>query len=276
MTQKFKVISLHMTCDCDLNCPFCYAFKGVKSKPKTFWYGLIPYIKKLAPQVAAGGGELFTDPKFVREFSMQCMAEGLIFNITTNGRALMKMNDTELAAVLRYITMVSISFDEFKVQSADDVYNYMHLVHRIHKLTHCQVGCNLLVTPNIKLVNTVVRLFSAGAESYRVDRVYALHPKNMPHSDILARRDEYVYLTGKYERFYVDDLSKMVLEEKTYGLWDHPCHFMRDMVSINQKGEVLGCSFDKEPLLTLKRPEDLLKIRKVKYKPRYLCPYVIK
>jgi hypothetical protein len=85
-------------------------------------------------------------------------------------------------------------------------------------------------------------------------------------------------LTYKFKSFYADDMTKMVMEESSYGNWKHSCHYGKDLVSINELGEITGCSFDcsKDALLKLEKPNDLMKITKVKVCERFNCPYLIK
>ena len=122
-------------------------------------------------------------------------------------------------------------------------------------------------------VNIVKFIFSMG-----VDRIFALYPKNQKRLNILKHIKEYIYLTGTYEHFYVDDLSKMILEEKKYSNWKNPCHYGKDIISINEQGFITGCSFDSsdEALLMLTKPKDILKITKIKIKKRFACPYIQK
>jgi MoaA/NifB/PqqE/SkfB family radical SAM enzyme len=277
--KKFTVISIHYTTECNLNCPFCYKVRTNKSEEKSrdFWIKLIPYIKQLTNQVALGGGEPFVDKKFIIKFGKECKRYKLIFNVTSNGRLLMNLSDKELKEVLRNVKMISLSFDDNKIKSKEDLINYKKLVGRIKTITKCQVGSNLLINEEmfkkniLNFVTIVNYLFKNG-----VDRVFALYPKNMKKIDILKHKNQYAFLTDKYEHFYVDDLTKMIFEQNTYLNWKIPCHYGKDLISINEKGYITGCSFDKDKdaILKLEQPKDLLKIKKLIFEERFSCPFL--
>ena len=275
MKYKFNTISMHPYTACNMNppCPFCYKKKCApqQEKPEQFWLDLVKPIakSKLAPQLACGGGEPFMKPDFIKKLGKECKSNKLILNVTTNGKLLMYKTDNELKELLKDITMISISVDSFKVPDKKAYLDIKDLIVRIKSLTKCEVGINFLVEAKIKdLISQVNELFNF----LKADRVFALCPKNIPQS-ILKHAPELEILGLKYEHFYVDDLTKKLLEE---GMppWKTPCHFGKDIVSINEKGEVTGCSFCSKPLLTINAPEDILKIGKIKPSPRYSCPYL--
>jgi organic radical activating enzyme len=285
MEKKYKVIACHpYTGGCDRSCSFCYKKKEVTkdTKPLDFWYELIPYMAQLTDQLACGSnGEPFMDSAFVSKFAKTCKDNNLICNVTTNGKKLMEMKDNELQSVLSDITMVSISFDSEKIRNAQDTENYKKLVQRIKKLTTCQIGCNLLVEEylyqnkgnmqGLKLAVLVSWLFKI----VKIDRVFALYPKNIKGPDIKNNRLAYEYLTSIYENFYTDDLSKMILEQG-YTDWSKPCHYGQDIISIDESGYICGCSFDNpdKAILKLEKPEDLLQIKEIKIEERFKCPYL--
>ena len=273
--KKYKVVSIHASNICDMGCPFCYKKKGdIKPNEKLF-YGLPKYLKQITNQVAMGGGEITLFPEFVKKFGKECKKNNLILNITTNGRQLMKMDDKELKEVLKDITLLSISFDEYKVKTKKDLDNYIKLVQRIKKLTKTQVGSNLLVNEKmfenkgINFIKIVDNLFKIG-----IDRVFALSPKNIPCPDILKFKLIYQYLTIKYEHFYIDDMSKMVLEEGKYSNWKNKCHRGTGLISINEDGGISSCSFA-EPFTYIKKPSDILKLNipKAEMGTKY-CPFL--
>lgn len=279
--RKYKVISLHPYLKgCNLSCPFCYVnkMKTKDTKPREFWYGLIPNMAKLTNQIALGcEGEPFMDINFVKKFSKGCVENGLICNVTSNGRLLMDLNDKELKETLKNITLLSISFDNHKIKIKKDLNNYIKLVKRIKKHTKCQVGSNLLVNEKmfgkkgLGFKKIVDNLFKIGC-----DRVFALCPKNIPCPDILKFKLIYQILSIKYEHFYIDDLSKMILEMGKYNNWCKSCHYGKGFISINKEGVVTGCSFDgnNNALLKLEKPKDILKIKNIKVKDRFNCPYL--
>jgi len=276
--KKYSVVSIHYTTNCDLNCSFCYKTRVDKKleKPRKFWFDLVPYIKKISNQIALGGGEPFLDTKFIIKLGNICKKNKVILNVTTNGKKLVTLSDIELKKVLKNITMVSISYDREKIKLFKDAQNYKLLIDKIKANTKTRVGCNLLIDESMfdkkgSFVNTVKFIFSMG-----VDRIFALYPKNQKRLNILKHIKEYIYLTDTYEHFYVDDLSKMILEEKKYSNWKNPCHYGKDIISINEQGFITGCSFDSsdEALLMLTKPKDILKITKIKIKKRFACPYI--
>jgi len=279
MEKRFKVISIHYTTKCNMNCPFCYKKRTDESeeKPLIFWYNLVPYVSKLTEQIALGGGEPFTNINFIKKFGKVCRENNLILNITSNGKLLMPLSDKELRSVLKNITMVSLSFDEHKIKTSEDSVAYHNLVNRIKRLTKTQVGTNLLISEKMfeedNFVKLVDFLFTIG-----IDRVFALCPKNFNCPDVLKFKEIYLTLTKKYPTFFVDDLTKMILEEKKYGGWEKSCHYGKEIVSINEKGFVMGCSFDldDDALLKLENPKDILKIKNIKTKERFSCPYLVR
>lgn len=288
MEKRFKVISIHYTTECSMNCLFCYKKRSAKEdeKPFEFWYELVPYLKDLTNQIALGGGEPFTNMEFIRKFGALCKENGLIFNITSNGKLLKELSNKELGELLKNVTMISLSYDDFKVKDEKEKAEYFDLVRRIKNSRNVtekgrvQVGCNLLVTENLlkknygtDLVRLVKELFDNG-----IDRVFALYPKNSEilAPDILKYKKIYVFLTKNYPMFFVDDLTKMILESGKYKDWQKPCHYAKDLISINELGEITGCSFDsgEKALLELSEPKDILKIDDVKGEERFSCPYL--
>ncbi len=273
--KRFKVISIHYTTECNMNCPFCYKKRADKSEEKSleFWYDLIPYASKLTNQIALGGGEPFINIDFIKKFGRVCKKNKVLLNITSNGKLLIPLSDREIKEIFKNITMVSLSFDKYKISSEQDLINYINLVKRIKRSTKTQIGSNLLVQDfdHSELVKIVNMLFKIG-----VDRVFALCPKNMP-SDVLELKDAYTYLTLKYPNFYVDDLTQQILGENKYKDWCKECHYFKDIISINEKGFITGCSFDDESkaLLKLEEPKDILKIKKIDGEKRFSCPYLI-
>lgn len=280
MRYQYQVISIHpWTGGCDINCPFCYKKHKNKKTTKSnkFWIDLVKYCKKLAPQIACGAdGEPFMNIPFIRKLSDECKKQKVILNITTNGKILSKLSDKKLKEALKGITMVSISFDRYKYPAYKDLKKYHELVDRIHKLTKVQVGCNLLIDKEmfkqygLPFLNLVSYMF----DIIKIDRVFSLYPKNIEGPNILEYKEAYFYLTRQYPMFFVDDLTKMVISENKYSRWKNPCHFAKDLISINEKGEVMGCSFDSKPLLILKKPKDLFKAKHLNSSKRYQCPYL--
>ena len=106
------------------------------------------------------------------------------------------------------------------------------------------------------------------------DRVFSLYPKNEQGPDILEKKHYFEYLSTKHPDFYIDDLTFKILNEGKYKDWSKPCHYGRDIISINEKGQVSGCSFSNDYKLTLEKPSDILKINDVCFEDRFTCPYL--
>jgi organic radical activating enzyme len=272
--NKFELAAIHFSRKCNLNCSFCYRpHNKIKELPRNYWIRSVKYLKELGvEQIALGGGEPFLEPEFIKRFSKECLDQNMIFNITTNGTPLFRLNNIELAEVLTGVTMVSVSLDSEKIRHyPDGLPSYFQLVERINDETETLVGCNLLVTDHVakNIVPIVKMLFDVCG----VDRIFALCPKNIPAPDILKVRNSYLYLTSKYPNFYVDDLTNKIVTEGKYKNWRSPCHFGK-LLSIDEQGFVKGCSFDTKSLFRAKTPKELLKAKTIKIQERHNCPYL--
>ena len=162
--------------------------------------------------------------------------------------------------------------DKEKIKSSDDALKFFDLVRRIKKLGVCQVGCNLLVDKDIdnkKLYIIVTGLLK------EVDRVYALYPKNIVGPDIIKNKMKLTYqlLTFSNEHFYVDDLTNLILKEGGYSNWKSPCHYGK-ILSIDEVGNVKGCSFEENVLFKMDKPKDILKLSGLKIEERLVCPFL--
>jgi hypothetical protein len=267
--KQFKVVSMHICSDCNLSCPMCYKKKREgEQKPFSFFKELIPYASELTDQIAVGGGEPFLHPKEIMAMGKECKNNGMVMNVTTNGTQPMEQE------YVKDVEMVSVSFDKYKRPTVKDLVEYCETIHELKKYT--RVGVNLLIDKAMfDPVNIFPRIvdtfFFAGAE-----RIFALYPKNWDFIDIIPYTDVYAALTTMYKHFYIDDLTNMILREQRYGGWKNPCHYGKDIISINEFGEVTGCSFDgkDDAVLKLDRPEDILEIKKVKMQERHSCPYL--
>jgi MoaA/NifB/PqqE/SkfB family radical SAM enzyme len=237
-------------------------------KPEQWWIDLIPHLTCITEQVAMGGGEPFLHQEFLQKFGEKCKENNLIFNVTTNGTVPIQ------TGVLKNIEMLSVSLDKYKYPGKDGLKKYLGTTKELSK--HVRVGCNLLVEDwmlkdNKFFVWVISKLYTEG----NVERIFALLPKNWPMPDILKHRDLFMALSTIYEHFYVDDCTRMIITEKSYDKWKHPCHYGTDMVAINEYGQVTGCSFSDEILCTLDGPIRLRQqLMNLRIKKRYQCPYL--
>jgi len=266
-----KVVSVHFTNECNGNCPFCYREKGKETMDETLFLGLPRYLKDVTNQVALGGGEPTLHADIVQRFAQECSDYDLICNATTNGVLFREWNDEQISNFCENLTMISLSMDRAKTWYWKDGNEFLDTCNRLKK--YAQVSCNLLVDENMMEGDNFIKvtdlLFNKG-----LDRIFALYPKNFPGPDILPKRKHYEYLSTKYEKFYVDDLTCKILDEEKYSDWNEPCHYGRDIVSIDEKGRVSGCSFCDDYKLKVEKPSDVLKISDIKFEDRFNCPYL--
>ncbi|HDD72574.1 MAG TPA: hypothetical protein ENG00_00620 [Candidatus Aenigmarchaeota archaeon] len=72
----------------------------------------------------------------------------------------------------------------------------------------------------------------------------------------------------------MDDLTYRILEEGRYRNWKEPCHYGKDIISIDEMGRVAGCSFSRDYKLLLEKPGDVLKVLNLDFEERFSCPYL--
>jgi len=268
MEDKFKVVSIHFTTVCNYNCPFCYKAKTNKMMDKDLFLGLPAYLKEITDQVALGGGEPLLFPRLVNAFAKRCKDNNLICNLTTNGSTIEKIPKRWL----KHLTMISISFDKSKIKTNKDVVRYVEATKKVRE-AGVGVGCNLLIDEwmfkDLRFIRLVDFLMK------HVDRVFALYPKSAYTVDILPFKHYYQFLSMRYKHFYVDDLTLEILQQG-YTDWKKPCHYGKDIISIDEEGFVTGCSFDsqKQAVIKIEKPIDIMKIKKIKFKERFACPYL--
>lgn len=289
MNKRFEVASIHLCRECNMHCKFCYRdhSPAVNEKDMNFWVNLIPYLKKLnIDQIAVGGGEPMLRGDMMYAFSHICKREKIIFNFTTNGTLIesavncgIKRNYADINDLFNYYallntTMISISYDSEKIKNLKDAKRFEESIRALHReFPHLKIGVNYLCDDSgLEKLASNVKFF---LDDLKLDRVFALSPKNF-ENNILKYRQIYQILTMLYPKFFVDDLTKCIIEENSYKNWKQPCHFGK-VLSIDECGNVGGCSFDldKVKCLTLDKPKDILKINDIEFKERFNCPYLV-
>jgi len=272
---EFPAAAIHYTRQCNLACPFCYRAKEETQDelPRDFFLDLVPHLAKLTPQIALGGGEPLLDANFVMAMEDACRASGIYLNITTNGYPLLDMDGAAIARLLRDVSMLSVSIDRSKWKR--NITQYAELIRKLKKTVAIPIGANLLIDPamfrdNGRLfLNTVVWLF----EQAGVDRVFALYPKIIPGVDILPDRELYHLASTLYPHFYIDDLTRQILAQG-YGGWTAPCHY-GELLAIDERGFVSGCSFEKMVGRRLDHPDDVRHLVCSDFERRYGCPFLV-
>jgi organic radical activating enzyme len=238
---------------------------------KELFLGLPRYLKDVTDQVALGGGEPSLYPELVEQFARECKNYDLTCNLTTNGYLIKDWEDEHVERFSENLVMTSISLDNEKAKYWMLSRGYFNTCKKLQK--HTLVGCNLLTDQsffrNGNMVKVVEILFDKG-----LDRVFSLYPKNVKGPDILDKKHYYEFITTKYPNFYIDDLTYKILIEEKYKNWSKPCHYGKDIVSINEKGQVSGCSFSDDYKLTLEKPKDILRVNDIHFEDRFTCPYL--
>jgi len=268
MSNQYKVISLNFTKECNLNCPICYR-SGKSEKPKDlqFFIDMIPYLAKLTKQVALGGGEPLLFQDFVYKFSKEAKKYNLYVNITTNGSI------KPLKSTLKYLHMISISFDRYKIKNLNNLSNFKNLV-SYFKNNNKLVGANFLIDDNLDLNREFFTIIDF-LESLKLDYIYLLLIKNYKSPDVLKKLKLNIKAVSElYNNIFIDNLLNTILINNSYTNWKRPCGFGIDEISIDENGYVYGCSFDDKPILKLDKPSDILKLRDISMGRRYSCPYL--
>ena len=248
----------------------CYRPKETKNnKSKQFFIDLIPELESYTTQLAIGGGEPLLDQSFVQQLGKTITDNDMIMNVTTNGT----IGIEEETA--KYIEMISVSLDKYKRPTKRNFMHFAGYVYGLKEIYDLRVGVNLLLEdfllfPPKNLVDLVDQLFN----SLGVERVFALSPKNWPMAHILEQKEALIALSTIYEHFYVDELTEKIITENNYWQWKTPCHYGTKMLSIDEQGNVKGCSFADNILLHLEEPEDIHKIKDIDIEERYACPYL--
>jgi len=270
--KPYQVIALHPTTQCNLDCSFCYRpKKTAHNKSKQFFVDLMAELEPYTNQIAVGGGEILLDQPFLRDLGKAIQQQNMIMNVTTNGTV--KLEE----ATEQYIEMISVSFDKEKRPNKTSFAAFGGMIRVLNELQDVRVGVNLLMEeylfdPPSHFIDLVHFFFN----TLPVERVFALSPKNWPIPDILKHKKVLTALSTVYEHFYVDDLTEKIITEESYTNWKKPCHYGTSMLSIDEQGNVKGCSFAEEPLFTLEKPEDIHNIKDMEIEKRYACPYLRK
>ena len=196
----------------------------------------------------------------------------MFLNITTNGlffKDIPKREDKRIKDLLRNVNMVSISIDEYKITKWGGLGEIKEVIKRLKRVTNCEVGINYLNTDmDFRKIDRTINYLNP-------NRIFLLTLKNVPIPNILKYKAYYMILGKKYNLF-VDDLTNKILSEGKLRGWKSPCHYCREMLSIDEQGYVLGCSFDspKNALLKLENPKDIKMIDRKNKCERRSCPYL--
>lgn len=237
--------------------------KNKKTRPKPFKFFMqFPKIAKQLgiKQIALGGGEPSMFPDFIEEFSKECKKHKVIVNMTTNGDNITKDNIKKF----KNITLISFSFDRFKILSLDDIKTLFKKIDLVKK-NKIKTGINLQLDPYL-----IKHLYPMLGEMFKhADYVYLLQSKP---SNLKLDKNLRIRLLGArklFKKVYVDDSLRMCLG------FSKSCHRGRQIVSIDFSGNVYKCSFDK-PFVKLKKPQDLINIVKKQYpfEKTCECPFI--
>lgn len=235
--------------------------KRGEARSEDFFMEFPEIAKRLGiPQIALGGGEPSLFPDFIEGFSCECRKHGIILNMTTNGDGISE----EVMDRLRHLTLISFSFDRFKIISRSDIesmFRKMELV-RSHGI---RTGMNIQLDPMI-LENLYPFL---GEISKHSDNIYLLQSKPGIMDYGARERTRILGASSLFDNLYVDDSLRMCLG------FSNSCGRGREIISVDSGGGVYGCSFDK-PFDMLDEAGDLIEIVNENYPFEVTthCPFV--
>jgi len=277
-----KLLSVHFTQNCNLNCPFCYVHKDPQRSPsisnsplgsnspgspflRTPDFDFFLQFPQIAaslqiPQIALGGGEPTLYPEFLLKFGELCHKHNVIVNLTTNGYDI----SPPILNALRYFTLVSFSFDTFKVQNKvqfSDLLRKMVMVKDIG----CKIGANILLdeSTTTNLIPIALTL------QHYADFLYFLQMKPSTLIDYQKLKTDLLTLKTLIGRVWIDDSLKLSFHQTIH------CGRGRDILSINPSKQASYCSFD-VPFANLSHPSDLSSILQNLYpqEPTFSCPFL--
>ncbi|NOQ55645.1 MAG: radical SAM protein [Nanohaloarchaea archaeon] len=263
--MAIKVLSLHYTFDCNLNCSFCYMrAKQDPTKPVKdfdFFMGFPAVAKELKiPQIALGGGEPTLYPEFIERFAEECKTQGIIVNITTNGANI----DETTIHNFKDITMISFSLDKEKIKTQKDL-------DAITKKMDLVANNGILVGANVLLDNSDIKDIYSLISSLKkhAKNIYLLQKKPSDLKDYDGLKSKLLAMSMLFKNIYVDDSLQLSLGHKDC------CSKGRDIISVNPHGDASFCSFDKE-ISTLNTANDLIDVVKTNYPQEKTtkCPFL--
>lgn len=250
-----KVISMHVTDECDLDCPFCYAEEG--HRPDEFWIQLVEEVAPYTNQIAIGGGEVLKNKSsLLQKMAAKGKKYNLQVNLTTNGKHL-----DELIKCSPNVDMISISYDDYKW----DMDEYLETLKQAKMFSDSRIGSNILMTDAVfdNIVNVVDNI------SNIADNVYLLSMKNEPSVNILDKYWEFGYFNN-LDNVYVDECTSKLIRNMS-NHWESPCHYGKSTLCVNQNGDVKGCSFADDILKHLNNPDDFERPEYIQ--ERFSCPH---
>lgn len=268
--MKIKVMSVHVTPDCNLDCEFCYA-RDKDRRLSLDWFMDVPEIAKElgVEQIPIGGGEPTLYQDFLHRFTHRCRDKGILPNLTTNGSIQIKEE------VLENIGCVSFSIDLSKIKRVQlrsilDNVNRAIMIRKTNMSEFPRTGINFLLLNSYSLMNLPLMCKTLLIDN-DVDYVYVLQPKNV-ETDIspdLLKKILYPISVLLGDRLLVDDSITLSLGIKDY------CHYGDSFCSLYYDGSIRGCSFS-EPIAYVNTPSDIIDVIKSKFplEKRTICPYV--
>jgi hypothetical protein len=264
--KRFDVISIMYDTKCSMSpsCKGCYAKAKIPSfkkyKSYKWFYALPKYLSQITSQVAIAGLEPFETIDFVKRFSKECHKYGLICNLTTNGKHVLKMQDRTIKSMLKHVTMVSVSYDSNKIRNENEHSQFNDVLRKLDKF-NVNVAVNYLLNKNGRTDLLYPMLWGLS----RKIQINILHPKPITQHSI-TKQIPYFRQLNKQPNVYFDDCIRNIYWQG-YKDWKLSCHAGKNVCSMMPDGSVCGCSFV-EPEIYLDKPSDVLKLKTFKFKER--------
>lgn len=279
-----RVLTLHPTTFCTLNCYPCYLKrlrKNGKERDLAFFAALIDSaansgIKEAAISVNRVTGKLhYINIGFLELLSQKAKRTDLKLSVTTNYENIIDFG----ARLFSHCHLVSLSYDEYKIGNCECPRDLKKAIALLKKHVET-VNINFLLTKAL-----MERLASGLIEEILAysDTAYLIIPKLAPLdvtiSDLLDFLNQLTPFFDNFETFkrvYLDNCLKPIV----YPFSEiHPyCERGVNIVSVNSYGEVSFCEFD-EPFAKLQDAEDFEGVVRKHYQMHpqektFACPYI--